>query len=94
MAILGGKKESSSSVAKDRLKLVLIHDREGTLFSNEIIEMVKRDILNVISKYIEVEEDEFELDVNTLNSLNDDIVSELVANIPIRKIKKMGKNTF
>lgn len=94
MAIFGGKKKSSSSVAKDRLKLVLIYDRAGTSSNNEMIEMMKRDILNVISQYIEIEEDEFELDIKTVNNLSDGVTSELVANIPIRKVKKMGRNTF
>ena len=46
--LFGNKKKTSSSVAKDRLKLVLIHDRAGTSSNNEMIEMMKRDILKVI----------------------------------------------
>ena len=63
--LFGNKKKTSSSVAKDRLKLVLIHDRAGTSSNNEMIEMMKRDILKVISEYIEIDESEFELDIKT-----------------------------
>ena len=48
--LFGSRKKTSSSIAKDRLKLVLIHDRAGTSSNNEMIEMMKRDILRVISE--------------------------------------------
>ena len=89
-----GKKTRSSSVAKDRLKLVLIYDRAGTSSNNEMIEMMKRDILNVISQYIEIEENEIDLDIKTSNSMGEGVTSELVANIPIRRVKKLGKNQY
>ncbi|MEL7596925.1 MAG: cell division topological specificity factor MinE, partial [Clostridiaceae bacterium] len=41
-------KPSSKEVAKDRLKLILIHDRSN--ISPELLEMMKSDILEVISK--------------------------------------------
>jgi cell division topological specificity factor len=39
----GGKKKSSE-VAKDRLKLVLIYDRQGTTTNDNMIQMMKRDL--------------------------------------------------
>ena len=86
------KKQTSSSVAKDRLKLVLIYDRTGTASNNEMIEMMKRDILNVISQYIEIDENEFDLDIKTSNMGDQGVTSEIVANIPIKKVKKMSRN--
>ena len=53
MGLFGKKRERSSSIAKDRLKLVLVYDRTGTSSNNAMIEMMKRDILRVISEYIE-----------------------------------------
>ena len=40
------KKKSSGNVAKDRLKLVLVSDRANC--SSEMMEMMKRDIIEVI----------------------------------------------
>ncbi len=94
MGIFGKKNKTSSSVAKDRLKLVLIYDRTGTSSNIEMIEMMKKDILEVITKYIEIEEDEFALDIKTSNMGKDGITSEIVANIPIKKIKVMGRNRY
>ena len=42
------KKKSSGNVAKDRLKLVLVSDRANC--SSEMMEMMKRDIIEVISR--------------------------------------------
>ena len=94
MGLFRKKKETSSSVAKDRLKLVLIYDRTGTSSNNNMIEMMRRDILRVIKEYVEIEEDEFELDIKTSNTGADGITSEIVANIPIKKVKKLGRNMY
>lgn len=94
MGIFRKKTKTSSSVAKDRLKLVLIYDRTGTSSNIEMIEMMKRDILDVITKYIEIDEEEFTFDIKTSNMGRDGVTSEIVANIPIRKIKVMGRNRY
>lgn len=86
------KRKKSSQVAKDRLKLVLIYDRAGTTNNDELIEMMKRDIMQVISKYVEIEEQEFEMDLKNVTTEEDGVSSQLVANIPIRKIKKLSRN--
>ena len=44
------RKKSSGDVAKDRLKFVLVSDRANC--SPEVMEKIKNDIIQVISKYI------------------------------------------
>lgn len=84
MGIFG--KKTSKSVAKDRLKLVLIHDRANC--SSEILEMIKTDILHVINKYMEVEEQGLEIKIGTTKSdRNNSQVPVLYANIPIRNMR-------
>lgn len=86
-------KKKSSQVAKDRLKLVLIYDRAGTTANTEMIEMMKKDIMDVISKYVVIDEQEFEMDFkNVTDHEQDGISSQLVANIPIVRIKQMTRN--
>ncbi len=87
------KKKKSRDVAKDRLKLVLIYDRAGTTKNDNMIEMMKKDIMQVISKYVEIDEQEFEMDFKNVANAEDGVSSQLVANIPIKHIKKMVKNT-
>ncbi len=46
---------SSKNVAKERLKLVLVHDRVNV--SSTFLEMIKGDLIKVISDYMEIDED-------------------------------------
>ena len=47
------KRKSSGDIAKDRLKLVLVSDRANC--SPDVMEMIKNDIIQVISKYMEID---------------------------------------
>jgi len=86
------KKESnlSKNIAKERLKLVLIHDRAS--ISPHFLETIRGDILKVISKYMEIEDEELDIHFTNLPKEGDNFSSALVANIPIRKMKDIGKN--
>lgn len=78
-------KPSSKEVAKDRLKLILIHDRSN--ISPELLEMMKSDILDVISKYVII--DDSEVDVRLTNTEEVECNSPaLIASIPIKKMKE------
>ncbi len=88
--LLTRKKETSKDVAKERLKLVLIHDRSNV--SPQFLEMVKSEIIKVIQNYMEI--DERELDIQLTKTNSDDgerIVPALVANIPIKGMKSAGR---
>ena len=74
------KGNTSKSVAKDRLKLVLIHDRCN--ISPSVMDDIRKEIIDVISKYVDI-------DVEKLNIEMTDVEDEgrktaLIANIPIR----------
>ncbi len=82
-----GKKPSPASVAKDRLKLVLIDDRAQT--STHVLEMIKADILKVITNYIEIDEDELDINISSTKSENGvGDLPVLYANIPIKNMRK------
>lgn len=82
------KKESKSGKeAKERLHLVLMQDRANV--SADFLEMMKQEIIEVIKKYIDV--DENAIDVRLTNQANGDGTSgapALYANIPIINIKE------
>lgn len=88
-----GKDESSSKdIAKERLKLVLIHDRAGV--SPKFADMIKNDIVKVVSNYMEIDEDKLDIHLSRVNGDNDSYYSALIANIPIKKMKNIGKNNY
>ena len=93
-----GKKEekgqaqvgNSKDTAKERLHLVLMQDRANV--SADFLELMKQEIIDVIKKYIEI--DEKEIDVRLTNKENDDGTNgapALYANIPILNIKNDTK---
>ncbi|KNY27084.1 cell division topological specificity factor MinE [Pseudobacteroides cellulosolvens] len=87
---LFGRSKTSKDVAKERLKLVLIHDRANV--SPQFLEMVKGEIIKVIQNYMEIDEGALDLQITrTKGEDGDSVVPALVANIPIRNVKNSGK---
>ena len=77
---------SSKDAAKERLHLVLMQDRANV--SADFLELMKQEIIEVIKKYIDV--DESAIDVRLTNKENGDGTNgapALYANIPILNIK-------
>ena len=89
------KKESKSDnnsrdTAKERLHLVLMQDRANV--SADFLELMKQEIIEVIKKYIDV--DESAIDVRLTNKENSDGTNgapALYANIPILNIKNEAR---
>ena len=80
------KKKTSGNVAKDRLKLVLVSDRANC--SSEMMEMMKNDIIEVISRYMDIDAEALDVKITeTESDSNNGTVPALVANIPIRDMK-------
>lgn len=79
------KKKNSGSVAKDRLKLLLVSDRANC--SPEIMDMIKNDIINVISKYMDIDTEGLDIQITQTQSGDGVSVPALFANIPIKEIK-------
>ena len=76
----------SKDTAKERLHLVLMQDRANV--SADFLELMKQEIIEVIKKYVEVDEEA--IDVRLTNKSNDDGTNgapALYANIPIVNIR-------
>ena len=80
------RKDKSKSVAKERLKLVLVHDRAD--LSPYLLEKMKTDIIKVIEKYVDVDTEGLDIKLTrTVKDHRKEIKSKLVANIPIKRVK-------
>ncbi len=78
--------KESSTMAKERLHLVLMQDRANV--SVDFLELMRQEIIEVIKKYIDI--DEKAIDVKLTNKTNEDGTigaPALYANIPIITIK-------
>lgn len=80
---LFSNKPSSKEVAKERLKLILIHDRQD--LSPELLESMKNEILQVISKYVVIDDEDVEVKL-TKTDASEGYSPALIASIPIKKI--------
>ncbi len=68
------RRKKSCEIAKDRLKILLISDRVNC--SPEMMELVKADIVNVISKYMKIDTANMDIQISKSKPA-------LYANIPI-----------
>lgn len=83
---MNNKSDNSKDAAKERLHLVLIQDRASV--SADFLEVMKQEIIDVIRKYIEI--DENAIDVRLTNNVNEDgkgTSPALYANFPITNVK-------
>ena len=75
--LFGARSTSSRSVAKERLQLVLVHDRAQ--ISPQLLETIKDEIIAVISKHVAIDRDA--VDINFTHTGRE---SRLQADIPLR----------
>ena len=84
--VFSGNKATQKQVAKDRLRLILIHDR-GEL-PNEVLEKIKTELLEVLAKYIEIKDEDMDITVASQDSVEGEAGPALIANIPIKNVKR------
>ncbi len=75
-----GRKKSAGS-AKERLQLVLIHDR--TDLTSSALDALKDELIEVISRYVEIDPTAV-----SINIAKDGSSQRLVADIPLRKTNR------
>jgi len=71
-----GRKQKSASLAKERLQLVLVHDR--TNLTTSALESLKDELIDVISRHIDIDSRAVSIEIN-----KDGRHQRLVADIPI-----------
>ena len=80
MKIFGRQDKKSGQIAKERLQVVLIHDRASV--SPETMEQLKGDIITVLSKYMDINRNAMEISLE-----NDSDSVALVATIPVTSLR-------
>jgi len=73
-----GRHPASAAKARERLQLVLAHDR--TDLSPDLLDQMREEILAVVAKYVEIDFEGGEVSLET-----EDRMTALVANLPIKR---------
>lgn len=78
--LFGTREPLSRDTAKQRLQLVLAHDRSD--ISPQNLEKLRQEILEVVSRYVELDFDSLEFSLESDNRM-----TALMANLPIRRVR-------
>lgn len=76
-----GRKRKSANQAKERLQLVLVHDR--TNLNSSMLETLKDEIIEVLSRHLDIDPATVTIEMN-----KDGRQQHLIAEIPVRGPKK------
>lgn len=76
-------RQNSGATAKERLRLVLMSDHLS--LAPEMVESMKRELLDVISKYVELDREKVDVHFE-----NQDNTLAMLANIPIMGVNRGG----
>ena len=79
------RKKGSSEVAKDRLKFLLVSDG---LCSPEVMELIKNDIIEVISKHLDIDATNLDIQLTETETDDNGKAPTICANIPIKNVKR------
>lgn len=74
------KKPTPGEVAKERLKVVLAHDR--LKLNPELIQIIREEILSVVSRRLAIDEEQVQVNLS-----HEGGAEKLLANMPIRREK-------
>lgn len=78
---LFNRSASSASQAKERMKLVLVHDR--TNLSSKVLEDLKDELIGVISRHVEIDEKAVRIEISQQGR-----EQRLIADIPLKAMAR------
>jgi cell division topological specificity factor len=72
LSFFKGEKKKTANVAKERLQIILAHERGGRTSVPDFLPALQRDLIAVISKYIKI--DTIDINVNLERDANMEIL--------------------
>jgi cell division topological specificity factor len=82
--LLGRREQTSRQVARERLQLVLVHDR--TRISPQLLQTLKTEIIEVISRHVDIDREGVEVTFTQSKRQ-----SRLMADIPLQGSRQRQK---
>ncbi|GGY00742.1 MULTISPECIES: cell division topological specificity factor MinE [Vogesella] len=56
-----GKRQKTASIARERLQIILAHERDGKTGAPDYLPALQRELMEVISKYVAVNQDDIKV---------------------------------
>ena len=69
LSFLLGQKKSSASVAKERLQIILAHERSSRDGSPDYLPQLQQELIAVISKYVKIDPDDIKVHLERQDTL-------------------------
>ena len=83
-----GRETSSANTARERLQLVLAHDRvDMSSLTTDLLDKMRKEILDVVAKYVEIDFEEVAVSLET-----EDRMTALVGLILLFSVKNIKDN--
>src|SRR4051812_28948762 len=70
LSFLLGEKKKTASVAKERLQIILAHERSGRSHQPDYLPALQRDLIAVIAKYIRINPNDIKLHLERQDDLD------------------------
>jgi len=78
-----GEKKKTASVAKERLQIILAHERGGNGAPADWLPALQRELVDVISKYVKIDSNDIQVKLERQDTLD---VLEVKIEIPPRAV--------
>lgn len=70
LSFLLGEKKKSAAVAKERLQIILAHERSGRRRQPDYLPALQKDLIAVISRYIRIDPDDIKVNFERQENLD------------------------
>ena len=67
--LIFGKRQKSASIARERLQIILAHERDGRTGAPDYLPALQRELMEVISKYVAVNQDDIKVNLERQDNL-------------------------
>ncbi|TVQ31301.1 MAG: cell division topological specificity factor MinE [Geminicoccaceae bacterium] len=65
-----GNRPRTADAAKDRLKLIVVRDRAATGEGPDFLPMLQKDLIEVVRRYVDIDDDKVQVDVDRKDNLS------------------------
>ena len=83
-SFLLGEKKKTAGVAKERLQIILAHERTSRSPQPDYLPALQKELIAVIAKYIQINPDDIKVDLQRQDNLD---VLEVKIELPDKKLK-------